>query len=143
MSTSAAVTVTQWATKTLGDSEFYDRLALATWSREGTEVSTLAETAGRALLKEDRLLQSSFGSSHLYDGVGRGLSYWLFEHNLVYPIFREWAQTHSVLWDERDADWDKSNHRWGRRNLSAEERRKRHHQESRKFPPRRVARFTV
>jgi hypothetical protein len=135
MSSTLKQPLSTWATATLGNEAFYDRPQLAVWqaSDGDAELQRLVESAGRALLKEDRLLQASFGTSPFYDTVGRGLSYWLFEHNLVYPIFREWAQTLDVIWDERDATWDAATARWHRPNASAEERRKRHRSQPRGF----------
>lgn len=60
----------------------------------------------QALQREDRELAraldpgTELGKEYSRRGAP-GLAYWVFEHNLVYSIFKEWAPRYRVLWDER------------------------------------------
>lgn len=63
----------------------------------------LLERAARALKLEDERIRQALASSTVpkaYERCGHGLSYWVFEHNLLLPIFLDWAKTHVVRWDE-------------------------------------------
>lgn len=56
--------------------------------------------AALALLEEDRRLYAALGVREFYSNKARGLAYWVFEHNLVYALFRAWAPWYDVVWDE-------------------------------------------
>lgn len=85
-----------------------------TWVPTDTPDNELAELmrlAFDALCAEDEELADILGAR---GAIGReyqergapGLSYWVFEHNLVYTIFKAWARSYRVLWDERvNARW--------------------------------------
>lgn len=73
------------------------------WYPQGgpTAVVQLLSRAIHALKKEDEWLHSSLAANASeYEKCSHGLAYHVFEHNLVLPIFREWARTHKVIWDE-------------------------------------------
>lgn len=64
----------------------------------------LASRATYALGDEDVILGEAMGNSRrksAYARCAHGLSYWVFEHNLVFPIFRDWVRTEHVFWDAR------------------------------------------
>lgn len=62
----------------------------------------LFEAAVRELEEEDQRLFRAFGRAGKWkDEQCQGLAYWVFEHNLVFPIFRAWLPlVHRVTWDE-------------------------------------------
>ncbi len=66
---------------------------------------TLLEAATLELQSEDGLLRDAIRSAKDQEWgklQPQGLSYWVFEHNLVYPIFRRWIRiADRVEWDER------------------------------------------
>lgn len=66
-------------------------------------LNELLERAARALKLEDERIRQALASStepEAYARCGHGLSYWVFEHNLLLPIFLDWVRTHVVRWDE-------------------------------------------
>lgn len=76
------------------------------WTKPGSEGDALVPLLRRAtsaLMFEDNRLREALSDSAAkqnYTTCGHGLSYWVFEHNLVYPIFLAWVRTHHVRWDE-------------------------------------------
>ena len=93
-----------------------ERLTPASWfssqwaaNRQFVELMTLAFDG---LRNEDAQLSGALTRGKLaaeYRERGApGLSYWVYEHNLVYPVFKAWALKHRVLWDEAPtAQWKK------------------------------------
>lgn len=86
-----------------------------TWASDILQTSDpihgLLSVATTALYREDQLLHDAFsrrreraGFAPALDGVdkwARGLSFWVFEHNLVFPIFRAWLPlVNDIRWDE-------------------------------------------
>lgn len=85
------------------DEKARDRLRLWCSSNLEPELARMLQRATSALRKEDARIHKTLANSEqpaAYKRCGHGLSYWVFEHNLVYPIFLEWARTHVVHWDE-------------------------------------------
>jgi hypothetical protein len=60
----------------------------------------LLARAARALQAEDIELRNALSQNPHGRQVGQGLSYRVFEHNLVYPIFRDWCRDQRVMWEE-------------------------------------------
>lgn len=64
----------------------------------------LLESATRELQKEDGNLREALASAKNQRWTRtrpHGLTYWVYEHNLVYPIFRSWVRlADQVEWDE-------------------------------------------
>lgn len=73
------------------------------WQQQGAdadpEFTELMNAALVALQHEDAALRAALGSP-VYDHVSRGLAYHVFEHNLVYTVFKAWAPRYRVVWDE-------------------------------------------
>ncbi|HQP36623.1 MAG TPA: hypothetical protein PLI95_15650 [Polyangiaceae bacterium] len=71
-----------------------------------TKLDQLLELATFALAQEDKRMACAFAArgpkEAFYTGCAHGLAYWVFEHNLVYPIFLRWLEAgFNVLWDEQ------------------------------------------
>ena len=81
-----------------------DNGILTVGRRDLGAVRALLDQATASLEKEDRWLRRAFAASvHQEAYAARaapGLAYWVFEHNLVLAIFRDWIKTQRVLWDE-------------------------------------------
>jgi hypothetical protein len=76
------------------------------WRRAGArfdEVNDLLECATDELCREDIQFANALAArAENYPAHGHGLAYYVFEHNLVFPIFRSWvASKRLVLWDEK------------------------------------------
>lgn len=66
------------------------------------DLRQLFEAAARELEEEDQRLFRAFGRAGKWKNEQcQGLAYWVFEHNLVFPIFRAWLPlVYQVTWDE-------------------------------------------
>jgi hypothetical protein len=71
----------------------------------------LSTRAFEALRKEDKAVwdalvtKGDFGDDYCARSAP-GIGYWVFEHNIVYEIFKAWAPKYRVLWDEKPtASW--------------------------------------
>lgn len=75
------------------------------WHDQSTKdklLRQLFEAAVRELEDEDQRLFRAFGRAGKWkDEQCQGLAYWVYEHNLVFPIFRAWLPlVYRVIWDE-------------------------------------------
>ena len=79
------------------------------WHDQSTSESKLRElfeAAVRELEEEDVRLFRAFGQAGDWKNAQcQGLAYWVFEHNLVFPIFRAWLPLVDRVW------WDEDIHR--------------------------------
>ena len=71
-------------------------------TKRESKLRELFEAAVRELEEEDVRLFRAFGQAGDWKNAQcQGLAYWVFEHNLVFPIFRAWLPlVHRVWWDE-------------------------------------------
>ena len=65
------------------------------------DLRRLMELARSALARENSELEAAFasGNAEFYGKCAHGLSYWVFEQNLVYLIFKTWIPHSLVEWE--------------------------------------------